>query len=72
MTVLVTVQASGDMTRLRRYETAMMGGQICTHEGLYDPETVTAPNIGAYHHNGPEQDRRGQPGRPSAAANQSA
>jgi hypothetical protein len=55
------------MMRLRRYESGMLGGRICTHEGLYDPETVNAVNLGSYHHNGPAQDRVAQPPRPAAA-----
>lgn len=72
MTVLVTVQPAGDMTRLRRYESGMLGGRICTHEGLYDPETVSAANVGSYHHNGPVQDRVAEAARPGAAVSRPA
>lgn len=57
MTVVVTVQVVGDMTRLRRYEAAEPRARRCTHEGFYDPETVTLPNVIAYMSHGPQQDR---------------
>ncbi len=59
MTALVSVQTAGAMTRLRRYEARGRERPVCTHEGAYDPETVTHTNLHAYIARGPAQDRRG-------------
>lgn len=59
MTVFVTVQATGEMTRLRRYVQKGPHRLRCTHCGLYDPETVTAPNVSSYLMTGPAQDQIG-------------
>lgn len=60
MTVFVTVQASGDMTHLCRYETKKgLRRPLCTHAGLYDPESVSNHGIAAYLRKGASQDRIG-------------
>lgn len=66
MTTFVTINPAGQMTRLRRYEAR--GRKLCTHEGIYDPETVTEHNVSAYHDHGARQDVRGFSSYESAAA----
>jgi hypothetical protein len=67
MTALVTVQSSSELTRVRRYE-GKAGGQIlCTHEGFYEPDTVTGLNVLSYLYSGHAQDRRPRPSEPVTA-----
>jgi len=56
MTVLVTVQIVGAQARLRRYQSGGRSSCRCTHEGFYDPKTVSPPNVGAYLSRGAAQD----------------
>lgn len=63
---LVSITAAGETIRLRRYETK--SGQVSlTHEGRYDPEGVTAVNIGHYFDWGANQDRIPRPRAATAA-----
>lgn len=57
MTTFVTVQASGAMTRLRRYEARSGRKPRRTHEGLYDPDSVDHFGVIAYVNTGASQDR---------------
>lgn len=59
MTVLVTVQSAGEMTRVRLYERRGKRRLFCSHEGFYQPTTVTPENLANYRCSPPEQDRRG-------------
>lgn len=67
MTALVTVQSSDKLTRVRRYEGKAGGQVLCTHEGFYEPDTVTGLNVLSYLYSGHAQDRRGRPAEPVAA-----
>lgn len=61
MTNLVSINPTHAGVSLHRYETARSGRPICTHDGVYDLESVTGPNVEAYRVIGAAQDRIGIP-----------
>jgi hypothetical protein len=57
MTVLVSVEGVQGMLRLRRYEAETPRTKRCTHEGFYEPESVSPAGVSAYSGHGAPQDR---------------
>lgn len=55
---LVSLEPAGDLVRVRRYVRQSEGPALCTHAGLYDPNTVHADGVDAYRVRGANQDRR--------------
>lgn len=56
MTQVVTIQASGDLTRIRRYDKQPGERVMLTHEGFYRPETVLPHHVTYYLDHPPPKD----------------
>lgn len=59
MTTLVSINTTHAGASLHRYETTRSGPPVCTHGGVYDLHSVTAPNVEVYRALGAAQDRIG-------------
>lgn len=53
---LVSIGSENGFARVRRYEHGTGGRPLLTHDGSYDPQTLTRDNIYYYLANGAPQD----------------
>lgn len=55
---LMTIETEGGVMHLRRYVCEPRGKRTCSHEGDYDPKSVTPYGVLRYLERGAAQDRR--------------